>query len=181
MPLEDRSWATKVCVLRNQLNLSQEDLAVKLKTNQCTISRWERGATTPNFRMRVKLEELFNSVSVPEKLGMDIVAETAQVLFDCGNSPALLLHCDGTVMAVSSDNEYHPGLKYQTGIKLRDQTLQEDMEKVVQLDVFLNEVGFWDTVNRSFEFSYQSRDKHRCVILTSIEIDSETYCLMQKK
>lgn len=181
MKPEKDVWADKVRQLRKQLNLSQEDLACKLQTNQCTISRWERGVTTPSFRMRSKLEALGCPLTTAEKTDLDVVAETAQVLFDCSRLPALLLHRDGTIMAVSSDNEYHPGLKYQTGVKLRDQTFPEDMEPVIRLEQFFEAVDFWNSVNECFDFPYQTRGEDRCVTLTSVVINNETYCLMKKK
>ncbi|WP_457668369.1 helix-turn-helix domain-containing protein [Thiolapillus sp.] len=130
MTKNETDWAGKVRDLRRRLNLSQDDLAGKLHTNQCTISRWERGVTVPNYRMRTKLEALGCSLAALQKTEMEVIAETAQVLFDCSSQPALLLHPDGTIMAVSSDNEYQPGLKYKTGVKLREQTLPEDMESL---------------------------------------------------
>ena len=163
-----------------KLNLSQEDLAEKLNTNQCTISRWERGVTTPNYRMREKLHDLEQSVPQQEKSELQIIAETAQVLIDNSDRPAILMHRDGTIMAVSSDNEYQPGLKYQPGIKLKDQTYPEDMALLLELERFLEQVDFWNTENENFTFPYVSRGEPRCVSLTSVLIDSQVYCLMQK-
>ena len=177
---EKTDWGGKVRDLRRRLNLSQDDLASKLHTNQCTISRWERGITSPNYRMRAKLELLGCSPAEPEKTETEVIAETAQVLFDCSSQPSLLLHHDGTIMAVSSDNEYQPGLKYQTGVKLKEQTLPEDMETLLELESFFDEVDFWNTENESFTFPYLSRGEPRCVSLTSVLINSQVYCLMQK-
>lgn len=174
-------WAKRVIELREVLNLSQDDLAGKLETNQCTISRWECGKTSPNYRMRTKLVDLRGTCTGKESLDPGLIATVAQELFNGGSLPSLLLRWDGVVMAVSSGNEYQPGLKYQTGVKLSDQTHPGDMDALTAVEGFLEETGFWNTANTCFDYPYQSREQDRCVVLTSVVIGSQTYCLMQNK
>jgi transcriptional regulator with XRE-family HTH domain len=181
MTIPKEEWTNKVVELRKTLNLSQDDLAVKLETNQCTISRWERGITTPNYRMRAKLEKLHAAYAEKEEPETELIGIVAQELFDGGSLPSMLFRRDGTVMAISSGNEYQPGLKYKVGVTLADQTLPEDRDKLGALEAFLEETDFWNTVNTCFNYPYKSRGEDRCVVLTSVKIGSQTYCLMQKK
>lgn len=45
--------------LRQNLIISQSELAEILGTNKVTISRWENGKFVPNYKYRRKLQELF--------------------------------------------------------------------------------------------------------------------------
>lgn len=51
--------ATKLKVLRAEHNLTQEDLAKILGSNQKTISSWETGNVTPRPAMMQKIEDYF--------------------------------------------------------------------------------------------------------------------------
>ncbi len=51
--------ATKLKVLRVEHDLTQEELAKILGTNQKVISTWENGKNTPKPRMMQKIEDYF--------------------------------------------------------------------------------------------------------------------------
>ena len=51
--------------LRNEKNLTQEDIAKKLFVTRQTVSSWESGRTQPDIETLVKLSEIF-SVSTEE-------------------------------------------------------------------------------------------------------------------
>jgi DNA-binding transcriptional regulator YiaG len=48
MPQQSSEFASKVKALREQLNLSQEDLAKALGVSFATVNRWENGKTQPS-------------------------------------------------------------------------------------------------------------------------------------
>ena len=50
----------KLIMLRKQHNLSQEQVAEKLKVARQTISKWELGETTPEMDKLIKMSEIFN-------------------------------------------------------------------------------------------------------------------------
>lgn len=174
-------WAGRVRLLREKLNLSQEELAARLGTNQCSISRWERGVTRPGYRMRALLLELEGEADAGAEPDLELIRQVAQEFFDGGQLLSLLLARDGTVVAVSSGNRPRPGFAYKVGVRLQDQTLPEDMENVRKLEAFYRETGFWDTANTCFAFDYEVDGDLRCVVLTSVVIGSRTFCLMQGK
>ena len=61
----------KILELRKKNNLSQEQLAEKMKVARQTISKWELGETTPNIEQLKQLSKEFN-VSIDELLDNDI-------------------------------------------------------------------------------------------------------------
>ena len=52
--------ATKLKVLRAEHNLTQEDLAEILGTNQKVISTWESGKSVPRQKKKKKIEDYFH-------------------------------------------------------------------------------------------------------------------------
>ena len=56
--------------LRNQNNMTQEDLAEKVFVTRQAVSRWETGETTPNIEALKQLSALFN-VSINTLLGSE--------------------------------------------------------------------------------------------------------------
>lgn len=170
-----KNWAECVIELRRDLKLSQEGLAALLQTYQCTVSRWERGISSPNYQMQAKLADLYRDTQPGIKYNIGAVRDIAQILIDSNITNAMLLHPDGTVIAVSPNLGYHPGFK------LIDQTIPEELNEFRALEAFLEEVGFWDTLNTCFEYAYRSQNSDLCAILTSLQIDSQIYCLAQRK
>lgn len=47
-------------VLRKRANLTQEELASRLKMSKSTVQAWERGEKTPQLRNAVELAKLLN-------------------------------------------------------------------------------------------------------------------------
>lgn len=56
--------------LRKKKGLSQKELSALLFVNQTAVSQWERGVTTPNSNLLVRLSDLFG-VSIDYLLGKD--------------------------------------------------------------------------------------------------------------
>lgn len=50
----------KLVMLRKQHNLSQEQVAEKLKVARQTISKWELGETTPEMDKLIMMSEIYN-------------------------------------------------------------------------------------------------------------------------
>ena len=171
----EKNWAKYVIELRRDLNLSQEGLAALLQTYQCTVSRWERSISRPNYQMQAKLADLYCNTQPGTKYDAEIVRDIAQLIIDGNTTNSVLLHRDGTVVAVSPNLGYHPG------IKLIDQIIPEELNEFNAFEAFLEEISFWDTLNTCFEYSYRSGNEDVCTILTSLQIDSQIYCLAQKK
>lgn len=72
-------FAKKLLELRKEKEFTQKDLAFLLKTNQSTISEWEKGNNIPTLRMTVRIAKLFD-VSYAELIEpqiKDILEKTA--------------------------------------------------------------------------------------------------------
>ncbi len=52
--------AKKICMLRNQMNLSQADLADRLQVSRQTVSKWETDVSHPDITKLIALSDLFN-------------------------------------------------------------------------------------------------------------------------
>ena len=61
----------KILELRKRHNLSQEELAEKVKVARQTISKWELGETSPDLKQAKELSKIFN-VSLDELVDNDI-------------------------------------------------------------------------------------------------------------
>lgn len=61
----------KILELRKQQNLSQEQLAEKMKVSRQTISKWELGETSPDLEQSKQLSKIFN-VSLDDLTNNDI-------------------------------------------------------------------------------------------------------------
>ena len=56
MPEQNDEFASKVKALREQLSLSQEDLAKALGVSFATVNRWENGKTQPSKLAKTQFE-----------------------------------------------------------------------------------------------------------------------------
>lgn len=69
----------KIFYFRKKCNISQEELAEKIGVSRQTISRWEKGQTTPDSLMLKQVAKVFG-VTVEELLGEDRPDEKENVL-----------------------------------------------------------------------------------------------------
>ena len=60
MPTINENIAKNIITLRKQNNWTQQDLANKLNYSDKTISKWERGESTPDIEMLCRVAEIFN-------------------------------------------------------------------------------------------------------------------------
>jgi ribosome-binding protein aMBF1 (putative translation factor) len=56
MPAKERNYSTLVKTVREQLGLSQEDLARELGVSFASVNRWENGQAKPSKLARVQLD-----------------------------------------------------------------------------------------------------------------------------
>ena len=78
--------------LRNQNNMTQEELAEKVFVTRQAVSRWETGETTPNIEALTRLSALFN-VSINTRLGSG-----KQLICQCGG-----MELDDSIMSREKD------------------------------------------------------------------------------
>lgn len=58
-------WPQVVLVLRERRNQTQAEFAESLGCSVSTVSKWERGETSPAAKHRRKMDELGNDVGYP--------------------------------------------------------------------------------------------------------------------
>jgi len=56
MVKEEKDYSTLIKTIREQLTLSQEDLARKIGVSYATVNRWENGQTRPSRLARAQLD-----------------------------------------------------------------------------------------------------------------------------
>ena len=83
--------------LRNQNNMTQEELAEKVFVTRQAVSRWETGETTPNIEALKQLSALFN-VSINTLLG----SEKKLICQCCG------MELDDSIMSREKDGSINP-------------------------------------------------------------------------
>ena len=64
-----------IAALRTKANLTQEALAAQLFVSRDLISKWETGKSMPNYKMILKLSELFS-------VGVDEIFDKEQLLLE---------------------------------------------------------------------------------------------------
>ena len=84
--IDNQKFGTFLTALRKEKGITQKELAEKLFVSDKAVSKWERGASTPNIGLLLPLAELFG-VTVPELLRGE--RETAAPAPDAG-SPSVL-------------------------------------------------------------------------------------------
>lgn len=52
--------ASKINLLRNQMNISQAELAERLHVSRQTVSKWETGMSCPDINKLLSISDLFN-------------------------------------------------------------------------------------------------------------------------
>jgi len=70
MDNEDRSLSTLVKEIRQQLALSQEDLARRLNVSYATVNRWENGQSLPSKLAKAQLSAFCKKMIKQGKLAL---------------------------------------------------------------------------------------------------------------
>ena len=73
------SLAQNICRLRKQNGLTQERLAEALGVSFAAVSKWERGAATPDLALIADMADLF-SVSLDALAGFELQQSSAEAL-----------------------------------------------------------------------------------------------------
>jgi putative transcriptional regulator len=70
MDNEDRSLSTLIKEIRQQLALSQEDLARRLNVSYATVNRWENGQSMPSKLAKAQLSAFCKKMIKQGKLAL---------------------------------------------------------------------------------------------------------------
>lgn len=167
-------WANYVLSLRRDLRLGQEELAERLNCCQSSVSRWERGLTRPNYKMRKRMAELRSRSETPVAMEESLVYLVCSTIVRNMKQPAIIFRRDGTVIATT------PGTAYRVGATYREQSTPEDLREFDEFEAYIEEIGFWDSPEHSIEYFFGPKNNPRCNVLTPLRFGNLQLCLVQK-
>lgn len=171
------SWQGLVIAIRKARQLSQEQLAHLLGTDQACVSRWERGLTTPQHRYQKKIAAL--AEALPLAPSRDAIAEVAQSIADgIAGYGAAIFDRNELCIAASHNIVHRPGKPLAETTRPRERIYLDDWRR------FMAEVDFWNTPWATFLYVHESRHRGDATpdrvrtLLTSLVIGGDVYCLI---
>lgn len=160
-------WSGILKKIRKQTGLSQGGLADLLKTDQPTISRWERCLFAPSAIFQQKIEALAGQVGVATL--HDAVAVVAHSPF-----PMILVSREMMVIAASISSGFEIG---KTTI---EQTAIEEQSFLERFSHDIAESGFWEQSVEKMDYAFEVNGKHRRAVLVPVVMQGIVYALVQK-
>ncbi len=160
-------WAEFIVQLRYELGWSQSRLAEALRTDQTTVSRWERALMTPRVSVRAELE------SLASQAGLLTLSQVAGFV-KASPFPMILVDRNGRVVVASSVSGFSEGL----GVK--EQTPAEELETLDQFGHALAESGFWSRRANRADYRFHAEEGLRQAVASPISIRGEVFTLVQK-
>lgn len=161
-------WPSLILQIRSSLNLSQEDLAEILESNQATISRWEKGLIVPSYEKQKKIENIASRSNIASLGGM---AELVR------NSPFRIFIVDDEnfVIASSQSSEWIESASVQEQVTKNANHHYEIVSRV------LKDSGFWNGLGGlvlNYDFEIESKKWHS--VITSVAIRGRVYAVVQQ-
>ena len=173
-------WSKHVVGVRTRHNLSQEDLAERIGTNQATVSRWERRLSCPTYSLRKRIAALYGEPE-PESDQSAITAVAQGLINVVGGYGAVLFDRQEICIAASAN------VKHRPGVSISQTTPPWEHGYLRQWRLFMQEVDFWDTPWATFEYEHEScprvdmAPRRVRALLTSVVICNQVYCLVHSK
>lgn len=161
-------WAEFILQLRHELGWSQSRLAEALRTDQTTVSRWERSLLLPRISVRRELETLAT------KVGLLTLSEVAGFV-KASPFPIILVDQTGRVVAASSVSGFVEG----RGV--REQTPTDQHQTLERFKAGLTESGFWSRETALAHYHHSAADGPRQAVATPISIRGQVFTLVQRK
>ena len=175
------TWGNHLVAIRKRYNLSQEELADQIGTNQATISRWERCLSSPTYRLQKAITSLYGAPSEPS-VDRATIAGAAQSLINQIHGYGGVIFDRNEICIAASANVQH-----QAGKSIRDTTPAWEHAFFDQWSEFMAEVDFWNTPWATFEYIHKTQPRldepprWMRSMFTSIVICGEVYCLVHSK
>ena len=174
-------WGKHIIALRKRHNLSQEEMADSIGTDQATISRWERFLFKPAYRMQKRIASLYGDPLEPSDCApLETVYEIAQRFVEAQNITTLLFDRELILRA-----KHVPNPKITVGMHMSEISLPEERPLVPLFEKLLDDIGFWETPNACW--MYHMPDTMRGgnplkltvrFVLTSMVFGNDTYLLI---
>lgn len=176
-------WGKHVVAIRKKHNLSQEEFANLLGTNQATISRWERCLSNPNYRFQKKISELVESTGSHDTVSMEMIYEVAQKFIFSQPQNAKLFDRDLILRAV---NTYDSVKRELIGGHIAAGCNPWEVQLVAPFETLLEDIGFWgqpDTCwvyHNPYPLDGPDPLKTFRLVMTCIEIVGEPFLLVTR-
>lgn len=174
-------WGKHVAAIREKYNLSQEELANRIGTNQTTISRWERRLSKPTYRLQKKISELFEPADSRDAVSLEMIYEIAQQFVFSQPQKAKLFDRDFVLRAVNTPDSLRKSL---IGRHMAACCDPWEAQLVAPFETLLGNIGFWDQPNTCWVYhnpypleGYEPLKTFR-LVLTCIDISGESFLLL---
>ena len=164
-----RDWAELIQQIRKLNHWSQEALAERLRTDQATVSRWERGVTRPAFQAQQGLEALAAGAGLQSLAGIGTVVRESPF-------PMILVDREGLLIAASLSSGFVPGSL------VSEQTPADERAFLVDFGRRLEESGFWDASDpQGVDYAFGRRLEVAGAVVVAIAVRGQVFALVQKR
>lgn len=160
-------WSSLIVQVRNELRLSQKDLANKLATTQATVSRWENAEVLPSPHNQQLIEELAGSANLASINGLLKIVNASPF-------PMILTDRASNVLAASESSGF------TTGLTVVDQTPAEERGNFEKFAESVIASGFWEGDGRRFDYEFEIGGERRRAVVQSIMVRGRVYAVVQR-
>lgn len=160
-------WASMIVHIRSALRLNQDELAVKLGSNQSTISRWEKGESIPTPEKQESIEKIALEANLASINGLLNIVNGSPF-------PMILVDRFGSVLAASESSGF------KSGFRALDQTPDEEREHFQAFSDSVDQSGFWEKDGVRFDYEFKHGGETRRAIAQSIAIRGNVFAVVQK-
>ncbi|MDP3520696.1 MAG: helix-turn-helix transcriptional regulator [Hydrogenophaga sp.] len=165
-------WSVLIRQLRASLHWSQADLAARMRTDQATVSRWERGVFLPSPSARRTLEKLALDAGVQSLAGVELIVHVSPF-------PMILVDRHRVVIAASATSGF------LRGRSVVDQTPDDERPHLIAFCEALDDGGFWDLATQSvpgkLDYAFERGIETAGAVVVPVVVNGDTYALVQKQ
>lgn len=160
-------WPALISHIRSTRNMSQEDFAEAVFSNQATVSRWEKGQVVPSFDKQKKIEKLAENAGLSTLAGVAVVVRASPFAM-------LLVDMDGLIMAASQTSGF------QEGLSVEDQISSIEINNYTHFREELDRSEFWKEGGKQFVYEFREQSTWSSSIVVSVGIRGQVFAVVQK-
>jgi transcriptional regulator with XRE-family HTH domain len=167
LTVNETYWPALISQIRSTKNMSQEDFAEAVFSNQATVSRWEKGAVVPSFDKQKKIEKLAEDAGLSTLAGVAVVVRSSPFAM-------LLVDKNALVMAASKSSGF------QEGIGIEQQIPASELQNFLHFRRKLEQADFWKEGGVNFTYEFEDHSKWNSSIVVSVGVRGAVYAVVQK-
>lgn len=160
-------WSAILRKIRKQAGLSQGGLADLLRTDQPTVSRWERRLFVPSPAFQRLIETIAEDAGVATLHGV-----AAMVMHS--PFPMILVSQEMRVIAASVSSGF------EVGRTTMEQTPEEERANLQRFTQEVAASGFWEQRIEKLDYEFCVGDERRKAVLVPVVMQGAVYALVQK-